>query len=352
MSCTIRNSSQRRHFPGIGLAALLLISAGCGSNSSGDLAAVLAGENGIDDVLPGGIESRGDLETPILNDDSTFGTPGAVKYTDCDGEVPCAWVSADRGLKFTVENVHTGAVSGKLELRYTLQTTRDTSLRWLSTGGAVDSEAQNYVGLEAVIDSTGEDIADNRKIDLLAGVVTSITQNFQQSPAHSTRSISRLTVNLLEGGIKHGIGFVNLPLDADTGKEIDCRNRTPCNWTAENEEFEVNLISADGLSIGGRLTVLYQVEVFEDLVLKSDTGSIAIGNDGANYKPKLHSLGETLDYRAFETDLFAGTLVSGSQTYFRHIKRSATRLKKLTLNLSQVGVSVADSPVFKNVPVN
>ncbi|MBX2839880.1 MAG: hypothetical protein KTR35_23690 [Gammaproteobacteria bacterium] len=337
--------NKRRLFLSLLLLAGLTTLTACDSGSSGGIqfpAELTEGNSSLGNFDP--VEQP--LEDAAPNDNS------ALRFANCDLEIPCDWFSLDLAIEVSIVNVYADPLTNRLEVQYTLTTTHDTSLRWLATATAVDSVGQVYALASTRLDTTGEILSDDQEVDLLAGIGLTITQTFQQSPAHSTRSIARLTINILEGGTKHRIGYLDLPLGADTGEEVDCANRTPCVWESANGEFHVTILSADGLSSGGRLTVRYEVEAFENIVIQSDPGSIAVGNDGTTFEPKFHKLGDEEDYLPFETNLFSGEAIPGSQSYFRHANRDATMLRKLSLKLSQIGAPQAGSPVYINVPLN
>lgn len=288
-----------------------------------------------------------------LNDDSL--TPAEQDslsdFTDCDSRLPCVWSSRDTGITITLEAVGSDSITGRLEIAYIVQTTRDTRLQLLERASAVDSTGGNYIGLLPEHGSSNVVSGTNGAFELLAGIRLTVNQSFRQATPLSIRSVARFSFEFIENSMSHKVGFLNLPLGSATGDEIDCKGSVPCTWRADNEEYNVTVILAEGLT-AGRLLVHYQVDAFEDVRMYVDTGSIAIGNEGTVFMPKIHTFGDTSDYRPFESVVFADASASGVQSYFRTADQSATRLKKLTLDLSQIGTPGGGVPVFTNLPLD
>lgn len=300
----------------------------------------------------GATESTTQNGSPLsLNDGLDQDSAANSKKIDCENKLPCVWLSADAGLIVTVESIGTGNAASNLEIRYSLQTTRDTKIRWLPSVLLIDESSRQYTLLSTEV---GSEVltSNNTARNLFAGARLGVNQSFRESPDHSTQLLSRYAVSFVEAELRHQVEFTNLPIDGENGEEIDCLFKRPCRWISPNEEFGVTIILADSPLTTGRLTLHYQIEAFEDITLLVETDSTAIDNLGVIYTPKTHTVDSQSDYLDFEVPVFADTVTSADLTFFRAKDTAATSLKKLSLSILQDNTEFVGSPLFINIPLD
>lgn len=319
----------------------LLLMVGCGSGDG----VTSPSNTPFGNPPPGG-------QSISLNDGIDQNPSDTPVKSDCENKLPCVWLSPDAGLIVTLESVDTATAANRLELRYSLQTTRDTKIKWLPSVLLIDESSKKYTLTSTEIGSEELDAGGSLSSNIFAGARLGVRQTFRESPEHSIRSVARYAISFIEADLRHQVEFINLPIDGESGEEIDCQFKRPCSWVSPNKEYRVTIVLAESPLTGGRLTLHYQIEAFEDITMLVGTDSIAVDSQGIIYTPKTHTVGSHTDYLEFEVPLFADSVTASDLTFFRAAETAAAGLKKLKLNISQDNTELGGSPQFVNVPLD
>jgi len=321
---------------------IVTITVSCGSGDSGSSIDFGADTPTIDSDEP---------STFLLEDELLGNEQQSINFVDCELTLPCLWTSTDVGLSISVESIVVDLFSNSLATSYEIRSARDTGVGLLGTAVLIDSDGTRYSANPAELnnDAIGFDLGNT--VQVLAGIGVGINQSFRGVPEFTTRSVARYTLEFAEAGVVHRVGFLNLPLDSSSGQGVNCRLQLPCIWNHPDDEYSVTVLLADGAQ-DGRLAVHFSVDVFANSVLTLAQGSLAKGNDGTIFEPKIQTLGDESDYRTVELRAVAGATVMGSQTYFRTAEHLSTSLKQLELRIDQENTAEVTFPVFNDIPLN
>jgi len=315
------------------------------SCSSGDSGTTIDLESGSPTL------SLNEPSTFLLEDELLGNEQQSTEFVDCKLTLPCQWSSTDVGLDISVESIIGDLFSDSLATTYEIQSFRDTSVGLLGTAALIDSDGRRYTAnpAELINESAGFDVGNTVRV--LAGIGVGVNQSFRGVPEFTTRSVARYTMEIAEVGFVHRVGFLNLPLDSASGQGVNCRLQLPCTWHHPDDEYSVTVLLADSVQ-DSRLAVYFSVDVFANSVLTLAQGSVAKGNDGTIFDPKIQTLGDQSDYLKIELPAVSGATVMGSQTYFRTAAHLSTSLKQLELRIDQENTAEVTYPVFNDIPLN
>lgn len=295
-----------------------------------------------------GSTATGDNTTRFatLDDDSTIlatgieGRAGAV--VDCEGLLPCRWLSGDGGLMVTATRVENSGATGGLEVDYRVEATRSASVSLGGSSSATDIGGAVLIPISRELDDTrGEtpiDIAVSRGINGSVG--------YDEAAA---LSLSRWSVSLMDSGFARNAVFLDLPVGRADSAPGECEFILPCTWTSADGLASVTLTVAGGIVAESRLSVGLEIETATNLILALD-GTDAIGSDGTRFQSRSMTLGNDSHYQLVTGESIEGVSM-GAHVDFLRVATQPQSLRQLTLDLYR------DEPVprwdirFEDVPL-
>ncbi|MBX2825176.1 MAG: hypothetical protein KTR33_10635 [Gammaproteobacteria bacterium] len=324
------------------ISALCFVLVACGSGQSDGTLNLNADPSNLNLDSP---------DTVLLEDELSDNEQPQLSYHDCQQKLPCEWTSPDTGITVVFESVISDVFADSLVTSYEIHTTRDTSVSLVGSASLVDSDGRRYTAHSPELNTTSAAYEAGNTIRVLAGIGIGVKQAFRSVPEFTTRFIARYLMEIAEAGVVHRVGFKNLPLDSSTGLGTNCRLQLPCTWNDAEDEYSVTVLLVDGMQ-EGRLAIHFSVDVFANSLVSLAQGSIAKGNDGTIFTPKIQTLGDQSDYLKVEVRAVSGATLMGSQTYFRTAQHLSTSLKQLELRIDLENTAEVVFPVFNDLPLN
>lgn len=298
-------------------------------------------------TLDGGSPSAGGSApasaAPLLADPmagTTVGTAG--QPVDCAGALPCRWVSADAAVGITIGSVdHLGAAEA-LTVDFSVDATRDTAFAFV--GAADVAGAGGPARAVRVSLGAGNGVAPQA---VTAGSAMSGRVTYDASAGQPV--LAEWAVTLDEAGAALPASFLNLPVAAPVGADVDCAAQLPCTWRSNDGSISLTLTRAGGFSTARRLDVGFLIDSTSARSIAMDAGSTATAREGFQYSSRTHRLDGSSGFGPVTHALQPGQSLVGSVDFYR--SDVTTQL------LSEVRLEVfEDAPVprwrpgFLNVP--
>ncbi len=255
----------------------------------------------------------------------TAGVEGlAGAAVDCEGIIPCRWISGDGGLMVTATRVENSGAIGGLEVDYQVDATRSASVSLGGSSTATDVSGAILVPIARELDDTRGDTP----IDIAVARGVNGSVGYDEA---ATLSLARWSVSLMDSGFARDAVFLDLPVGRADSEPGDCQFTLPCTWTSADGLATVTLTVAGGLVGESRLSAGFEIVTATDLMLALD-GTAAIGTDGTRFQSRSMTLGTSSHYQLVKAETIEG-LSMGAHVDFLRVAEHPSTLKELTLDL-------------------